>query len=112
MISFKRELAQLLSEYADRFRVTEAQKVAKHSYLAKESDAVILNKLKEILPKTPITNKNYSGIVDDLKFARKITRQILHLLKSYLKWTYGLADKDFNEITLENFGLECCHACG
>lgn len=112
MISFKRELSQLLSEYADRFRVTEAQKIAKHSYLAKESDAIILNKLKEILPKTPITDKNYSGIVDDLKFARKITRQILHLLKGYLKWTYGLADKNFNEITLEHFGLECCNGCG
>jgi hypothetical protein len=112
IISFKKELAQLLSEFSDKFRVSEAQKVAKHSYLAKESDAVIFNKLKGILPKTPITDKNFSGIVDNLKFARKITRQILNLLKGYLKWTYGLSNKDFNEITLENFGLECCKSCG
>ena len=112
VIPFKKELSQLLYDYADKFRVPEAQKVAKFSYLAKESDTVILNKLKEILPKTPITDKNFSGIVDDLQFAQKVISQILNLLKGYLKWTYGLPNKDFDEITLEHFGLECCQSCG
>jgi hypothetical protein len=112
MITFKKELTQLLNDYADKFRVSEAQRVAKHSYLFKESDAVILNKLKEILPKTPITDKNFPRIVDDLHFARKIIVQILNLLKGYLKWTYGLPNKDFDKITLEHFGLECCQSCG
>jgi hypothetical protein len=112
VITFKKELTQLLNDYADKFRVSEAQRVAKHSYLFKESDAVILNKLKEILPKTPITDKNFPRIVDDLHFARKIIVQILNLLKGYLKWTYGLPNKDFDKITLEHFGLECCQSCG
>jgi hypothetical protein len=111
MISFKKELFQLLYDYADKFRVPEAQIVAKHSYLAKEPAAVILRKLKEILPKTPITDKNFSRIVDDLQFARKVIVPILNLLKGYLKWTYGLPNKDFDKITLEHFGLECCQSC-
>ncbi len=111
VLKCKQEIELCLREYNENFRVYESQKVAKHSYLLKLNNKEIMAKLKEILPNTPITEKNFDKIVQDLRLASQITRNIIQLVKSYIRWTYNFENKDFNNVTLEDFGLECCQVC-
>jgi acetone carboxylase gamma subunit len=111
VLTFRETLEVLLKKFSNHFIVYEAQKVAKHSYLINSHKDEILKKLKEILPKTPITDKNYDKIIEDLRFANQILRQIINHLKTYIKWTYDFKNKSFESVTLEDFGLECCKAC-
>lgn len=111
VLSFRETLEDLLKKFSNHFIVYEAQKVAKHSYLIKLSKSDIQKKLEEILPKTSISDKNLDKIILDLKFANAILSQITNLLKGYIKWTHHFEDKNFDIVTLDNFGLACCKAC-
>lgn len=111
VLAFKASLEDLLKEYSNHFIVYEAQMVAKHRHCVDWSKVKILNKLEEIIPQTPISDKNYDAILEDMRFAFDIIRQITILLKGYIKWTYDFANKNFDSIILEDFGLVCCKAC-
>jgi len=48
---------------------------------------------------------------DKFQISKKLTYELIDLLLEYIKWTYKAENKNFDELTLEKFGLECCHTC-
>ena len=45
------------------------------------------------------------------KEAKSIKYEIITEILNYFKWTYKLKEKNFENITLEKFGLVCCGGC-
>lgn len=90
----------------------------KHDYLRNKTDIEITNKIRffsiqneEIIH--PLFLENY-GIENLKKFLNKsfeLKSELRLLLEDYIKWTYNFRDKEFNVITLEHFGLQCCRVC-
>jgi hypothetical protein len=50
-------------------------------------------------------------ITEFLKIAAQIKINIINLLTEYLRWTYNFNKKEFDYVTLEDFGLKCCLHC-
>jgi hypothetical protein len=67
--------------------------------------------MQEIFSAEFLTNYGMKNLKDKLKTSREIKTTIMAQLINYFKWNYKINEKSFKNITLENFGLECCGSC-
>lgn len=108
---FTYEMAHLKKMYANVFSNKVLRILSKHDYLLNRSDYEISTKLATIFTPQFVSNYGINNVKEKLVTAKSIKFEIMKNLIEYFKWTYGLNEKDFNEVVLENFGLECCAFC-
>jgi hypothetical protein len=108
---FKKEINTQLNLWEREFKCSVSRTCAKHAYLINKSDAAIEEKMAQLF--SPFFTKTM-GIVnlkEKLKLANDIAFRIMSLIINYLKWTYSFKTKNFDKLTLDDFGLRCCNAC-
>lgn len=86
------------------------KKLLKHDYLIERDDLYIREKMKSVF------HKEYSlleiiKIKEFLIEYRKIKEIVIKNLIDYFMWTFKKGIIDFDKITFENFGVECCRFC-
>jgi len=62
---------------------------------------------------TPEFTENYGikNLREKFELSKKYTYKIIELILEYIKWTFNLDKKEFDNPTIEIFGLECCNSC-
>jgi hypothetical protein len=57
--------------------------------------------------------KNYGvdNVRSFLKEYRVIKFEVIQNLINYFKWSYKSDNREFDNATLEDFGLKCCSSC-
>jgi hypothetical protein len=51
------------------------------------------------------------NLKEKFKICKDLTYKVIELLLEFIKWTHKLENKYFNNLTLEQFGLECFYSC-
>lgn len=105
------ELTLLIKQHRLNFPCPTTRKISKWHSLIKEPDSLIEQKIIELFSKEFLQGYGLTKVKEKLRVANEINRTIMTKLVDYFKWTYELKDKRFNSVTLESFGLECCHSC-
>ncbi len=86
------------------------KKLLKHDYLIERDDLYIREKMKSLFYEE-------SSLLEIIKIKeflieyRKIKEIVIKNLIDYFMWTFKKGIIDFDKITFENFGLECCKFC-
>jgi hypothetical protein len=108
---FKKELQEAKLQWQNTFQSKVARTFAKFKYLSDKSDAEITQKMSEIFSPEFTQNYGIKNLREKFELSKKHTYKIINLILNYIKWTYKLDTKEFDNLTLEKFGLECCHSC-
>ncbi len=108
---FVKTIEHLKKLYDNTFSCKVSRILSKFDYLLRKSDFEIQEKMTELF--SPEFSKNYGmkNLKEKLKISRDIKIKIMAQLIDYFKWNYKINEKSFSNITLENFGLECCGGC-
>jgi len=136
-LNFKQELDVLKSQRKriygvalniDKIPSSILNVISKFDYLSQKNETdEIVQKLTEVLgrdftdfineyPDDTFENgffkpKGINRIILYLKKHYEIKHKAYRLLSDFLMWNYGLLDKQFNEVFLEDFNFECCKFC-
>ena len=107
----KLELAILKEKWQSNFPCRVTRTIAKFKHLLDKTDDEIKEKISSLF--TPVFIENYGLNNLKLKFStsKEITNKIISNLLEHIKWTYNIKEKNFDTVTLEKFGLECCLSC-
>lgn len=106
-----KELNSLVYDYKLHFPCPTTRKIAKWHGLISEPDIKIKDKLTELFSEEFINGYGLEKAKEKLSKSKNITNEVIKNLIDHFKWSYSLSNKDFKEITLENFGLVCCNHC-
>lgn len=109
--SFLVKIEHLLNMYDNRFSCKNTRILSKFDYLINKSDTEIKEKVSELFSDVFIENYGINKLKDLFIDSKNIKYDLISNLLDYFKWTYNLVDKNFEVITLESFGLECCGRC-
>lgn len=109
--NFELELGKLINIWDREINCPVAKTYAKHSYLLRKSDSEIEAKMAALFSPVFVKNMGIEKLRNKLLIAHTVSFKITLMLLDYLKWTYNLTEKVFDEVTLEYFGLECCRGC-
>ena len=109
--AFLIKIEDLLYQYNYEFQSKVLRILSKFDYLLKKSDLEINEKVSELFSVEFIKNYGMKNLKDKLVLSRNIKKELMQSLINYFKWTYNLSEKDFANLTLDNFGLECCGNC-
>lgn len=109
--NFKIKLNELKLIWQNTFQCKVSRTFSKFKYLLTKSDAEIISKMGEIFSKEFVENYGMVNLKNKFEISKNLSYKIIELLLDYIKWTYKLENKDFNNLTLETFGLECCYSC-
>lgn len=109
--AFKKELKEAKLQWQNVFNCKTNRIIAKFKNLENKSDEEISDKMTQVFSSTFVKNYKIRNFRDKFSTSKKLTRPIIKLILEYLKWSYNLDTKDFDKITLENFGLQCCYVC-
>ena len=109
--SFRIELNDLKLVWQNTFQCKVSRTFSKFKYLLAKSDEEIIGKMGEIFSENFVKNYGLNNLKNKFEISKTLTYRLIELLLEYIKWTYNLENKDFNILTLEKFGLECCHSC-
>ena len=109
--NFKKELEETKLHWQNTFQSKVSRTFAKFKFLSEKSDTEIIQKMSEIF--TPEFTENYGikNLREKFELSKKYTYKIIELILEYIKWTFNLDKKEFDNPTLEKFGLECCNSC-
>jgi len=107
----KQKLELLKNEWNRHFPCRTTKIIAKFKHLLNRSDEEINSKITELFSDVFITNYGLHKLKNKFSISRTLTNEIIKLLLEHIKWTYKLEDKNFDNATLEKFGLECCLGC-
>lgn len=108
---FRSEITKLKLVWQNTFQCKVSRTFSKFKYLLTKSDEEIVNKMGEIFSENFVKNYGINNLKDKFQISKKLTYELIDLLLEYIKWTYKADNKNFDELTLEKFGLECCHTC-
>jgi hypothetical protein len=109
--TFLANLEHLVKKHENTFSCKTTRILSKFDYLSDKSDADIKAKISELFSDVFIENYGMDRLKTLFKQAKSIKYDILKNLLDFFKWTFKLKDKNFDIITLENFGLVCCGGC-
>lgn len=109
--NFLKTIEHLKKLYDNTFSCKILRTLSKFDYLLRKTDIEIQSKMIEVFSKEFITNYGVKNCKEKFKVSRDIKTKLMAQLIDYFKWTYKLNDKNFSNITLEDFGLECCDSC-
>jgi hypothetical protein len=102
----------ILKELDEEFCSHEWRKFSKFDSLGNKSNREIEDFLNERYSDVNLVNRfGIENLKEKLLIANKLKRNLTKSLKTYLRWHYNFSQIDFNEKTLEDFGLECCKYC-
>jgi hypothetical protein len=87
------------------------RKLAKFDYLVNRSDAEIKEKMTQLFSSEFTGNYGIEKIRTFLKEYRVIKFEVMQNLINYFKWSYKSNNHEFDNATLEDFGLKCCGSC-
>lgn len=107
----KKELELLKNQWQTAFPCRITRIIAKFKHLLNQTDEEINEKISNLFSSVFIKNYGLDKLKQKFKISKDITTKIIALLLEHIKWTYKLEDKNFDNKTLEKFGLECCLSC-
>lgn len=108
---FKVEIDHLKLKWLHAFPCQTSRTFAKFSYLLKKTDKEVREKMKAVFSDAFVDNYGLDNLKNKFKIANDVKTEVIKLLLEYLKWSYNLKNKDFDNLTLEQFGLICCASC-
>ncbi|MFC6102829.1 hypothetical protein [Olivibacter domesticus] len=108
---FKNRIDFLKQKFHNEFTCKNTRTMSKFRFLDKKTDEEIRNVFSEIFSPLFVENYGLEKIRSKFKQAIEVINEIISLVLEYLRWKWNFLDKQFDEISLESFGLECCHAC-
>ena len=109
--NFLLNLEHLQKKHENIFSCKTTRILSKFDYLLDKKDDEIIDKISELFSDVFIKNYGMDKLKNLFREAKTIKYEIMNNLLTYFKWTYKLKEKDFDNITLEKFGLVCCGAC-
>lgn len=109
--TFLNNLEHLLNTYDNKFPCRNTKILSKFDYLINKSDKEIYEKITELFSDVFVENFGMSRLKNLFKDSKNIKYDLISNLLEYFKWTFNLTEKNFENITLEKFGLECCGGC-
>lgn len=109
--AFQKEIIHLKAIYDNQFPCKTTRILSKFDYLLRKSDFEIEEKIGEVFSSKFIQNYGMKKLKEKFKIARDVKVKIIEELLKYFKYSFSSHDKDFNKITLDDFGLELCGAC-
>ena len=109
--TFLANLEHLVKKHENTFSCKTTRILSKFDFLAEKTDAEIKLKISELFSDVFIENYGMDRLKTLFKQSKNIKYDIIKNLLYYFKWTYKLKEKNFDTITLENFGLVCCGGC-
>lgn len=107
----KIKLEKLKNEWNANFPCGVTRVIAKFKHLLNKTDDEIENKISELFRPVFIQNYGMQNLKNKFILSKRLTTEIITLLLDQIKWTYNQKEKDFDNSTLEKFGLECCLSC-
>jgi hypothetical protein len=110
-VEFIKKITELKKQFQNIFQCKISRKLSKFKYLLKMSDLEIKQKIDEVFVEGFTNNYGIENLKEKFKVSKGIVYEIISLLLEYIRWNYKANDKDFNILTLEKFGLECCISC-
>jgi hypothetical protein len=108
---FLLKLDHLQKKHDNIFACKTTRIISKFDHLLDKTDNEIKEKITELFSDVFIDNYGMDRLKNLFKEAKNIKYEIMVNLLDYFKWTYKLKEKDFDNITLEKFGLVCCGSC-
>lgn len=115
---FHRKVNSLIVRRHDLCTDKTKRFLSKFDYLYSKTDDEIIDKLKELSENhSDLVGENFVknyGIINLKNFFKEhhnLKILLTKLLKRYFLWNYKVRDKNFDTITLESFGLQCCKKC-
>lgn len=110
---FLKDIDHLVKLYDNRFHGRVNRTLAKWDHLWNKSDQEIEEAIKQIdfLSSDFYHNSGSKYLKELFKYSRELKIKLVRNLIEYFKWIYELKKKDFDNIALEKFGLECCGSC-
>lgn len=108
---FLEELEEWKDHYRNVFSCKVLRTLSKYQYLLRHDDDKVNEMLSQIFSPEFVPNYGIDGVREKLRYSREIKQHVIHLLVDYFKWTFKANDKNFDSLTLESFGLECCGNC-
>ena len=92
--------------------------LAYYDYYHNKTHPEIKEKIMELSQKYPetignnfINNYGINNLINFWRIHHKLKTEVFQLLASFFRWTYKLDEINFNEYTLNNFGLRSCLIC-
>jgi hypothetical protein len=108
---FKGRLDYLKTKFNHEFPCKNTRILSKFRHLSGKPDIAIKEALSDIFSEDFATNYGINKINNKFNSAKEIINEIISLLLEYLRWKFDFKEKEFDKVTLETFGLECCRAC-
>ncbi|MCA4809611.1 hypothetical protein IF128_07635 [Empedobacter stercoris] len=95
------------------------QNLSKYDYLVQKEDYEIIDLITSNINKGYLKDVSINFIdnygLENLRNFwtnhHKLKMEAFYLLSDYIKWNYNLKEKDFDQLFLERFNLECCQTC-
>lgn len=111
MEDFLKTIEDLKMQWSNSFQCKTSRTFAKFNYLISKSDEEIKSKMADVFSESFADNYGLDNLKQKFKKAKDIKFSLISELLNYIKWTYKLSEKNFDVLTLERFGLVCCHSC-
>ena len=109
--AFLLNLDHLQKKHENIFSSKTTRILSKFDFLLDKKDDEIREKISELFSDIFIENYGMDKLKNLFREAKSIKYEIMDNLLTFFKWTYKLKEKDFDNITLEKFGLVCCGGC-
>lgn len=109
--TFLIKIEHLVKKHENTFSCKTTRILCKFDHLMNKSDAEIKSKISELLSDQFIDNYGMDKLKNLFKEAKNMKYEIITEILNYFKFTYKLKEKNFENITLEKFGLVCCGGC-
>lgn len=108
---FKDKLEHLKNKFNNEFPCKVTRILSKFDFLLKRGDEEIHEKMTEIFSSQFVSNYGMDKLKQKLSVSRQLKIELIRALIEYFRWSFTFDNKDFNNITLEIFGLKCCGSC-
>lgn len=115
---FKERINTIIQERYNICSSITMMYLGNYDYLFKKFDREIETKIMQLSQNKPdligdnfIQNYGIENLKSFFKIHHKLKTEAFQLLANYFRWTYNLDKINFNEYTLQHFGLVCCKVC-
>ncbi len=108
---FKERITALKTKWRNYFPCKVSRTFSKYKYLLRKSDEEIKSKMTELFTEHFADNYGIENLKNKFLISKRINNEVISELLEYFKWTYEIDNKEFDILTLEKFGLECCNSC-
>lgn len=106
------KLNNIIKQIDEEFNGHDWRKFSKYDWLVNKTNSEIEEFINQRYSDIDLIERfGINKIKEKLATARKLKLELINSLKLYLRWHYNFSAIDFNEKSLDDFGLECCKNC-